>query len=276
VANVASRLPHLVAADMDGTFLTSSKQVPVRNMALLDELAAHGGIFVPCTGRPVSAVPDEVLRHGATRFAIGANGAVVYDVAAGRALHVEEMNKRDVIALYERVRNLEATFDVFADGEVYSERARYDAMCSYGIDEPTLKMLRRVRKPVDALVPAIVEHVSRVEKITCFWRHEEDRAALDEAIREAAAFSSAHGHPKNFELQAKGVSKGTALRWLCDYVGIDVGDVVAFGDEANDLPLLLAAGDGVAMANATDEVRAVADHVTSSNDDAGVAAYFRL
>jgi hydroxymethylpyrimidine pyrophosphatase-like HAD family hydrolase len=59
-------------------------------------------------------------------------------------------------------------------------------------------------------------------------------------------------------------------------VGIDVGDVVAFGDEANDLPLLLAAGDGVAMANATDEVRAVADHVTSSNDDAGVAAYFRL
>jgi hydroxymethylpyrimidine pyrophosphatase-like HAD family hydrolase len=93
------------------------------------------------------------------------------------------------------------------------------------------------------------------------------------AIREVGEFSSAHGHPKNFELQADGVSKGSALLWLCGHLGIRPSDAVAFGDEANDVSLLAAAGDGVAMANAIPQARAVANHTAPSNDDAGVASY---
>lgn len=263
----------IVFADMDGTFLASNKDVPPRNLQALDALAARGVPFVPCTGRPVSAVPAELLRHPATRYVVGSNGSVVYDVAQRRNLRVVAMDKSLVLALYERVRDLEATFDIFADGSVFSERDRYEAMGTYGIDVPTLEMLRRVRQPVDVDVPQIVERAGAVDKVTCFWRRPQDRDALAAAIADLGGFSCAHGHPKNFELQAMGVNKGSALVWLCDYAGYDVEHAVAFGDEANDAAMIEAAGDGVAMANATPEVLRVADHVTCSNDEAGVAHY---
>lgn len=263
----------IVFADMDGTFLAADKGVPPRNLQALDVLAARGVPFVPCTGRPVSAVPGELLRHPATRFVVGSNGSVVYDVAQRQNLRVVAMDKRLVLALYERVCDLEATFDIFADGSVYSERARYEAMSAYGIDGPTLEMLRRVRQPVDIGVPQIVERAGAVDKVTCFWRRPHDRDELALAIGEVGGFSCAHGHPKNFELQAKGVDKGSALVWLCEHAGYDVEHAVAFGDEANDAAMIQAAGDGVAMANATPEVLRVADHVTLSNDEAGVAHY---
>lgn len=263
----------IVFADMDETFLATNKSVPSANMRMLDELARRGIPFVPCTGRPVRAVPQEVLQHRATRFVVGSNGSVVFDVCANRRIHVESMSKQNVLALYERVRDLETTFDVFADGEVLSERPRYMAMSTYGIDEQTLNVLGDVRRPVDVLVPCIVEQAKSVEKVTCFWHTEGDRRALQRAIDEVGGFTVAHGHPKNFELQAEGVSKGSGLLWLCDYVGVPVEESVAFGDETNDIPLLEAAGDAVAMANAVDGVLAVADHVTATNNEAGVARY---
>lgn len=263
----------IVFADMDETFLATNKSVPSANMRVLDELARRGIPFVPCTGRPVYAVPQEVLRHEATRFVIGSNGSVVFDVRAKKRIHVEGMNKQDVLALYDCVCNLETTFDVFADGEVLCERRRYMAMGTYGIDEQTLNVLRDVRTPVDVLVPRIVEQAQSVEKITCFWHTENDRRGLRCAIEEVGGFTVAHGHPKNFELQAEGVSKGSGLLWLCNYVGVPVGESVAFGDETNDIPLLVAAGDAVAMQNAVDGVLAVADHVTATNNEAGVARY---
>lgn len=263
----------IVFADMDGTFLAMDKSVPLANLQILDVLLRHHVPFVPCTGRPISAVPQQIMVHAATRYAVGSNGAVVFDVVHNRTLHVERMQADRILALYERVKHLHATFDVFADGSVYAERCRYNAMESLGIDEPTLAVLRRVRTPVDFTVPQIVHRAHSIEKITCFWQNERDQQALQEAIDDVGGFSCAHGHPKNFELQAEGVSKGSALLWLCSHLGIPTSESVAFGDEANDLPMLIAAGDGVAMANATPEVYAAANHCTTSSDNAGVAYY---
>ena len=186
------------------------------------------------------------------------------------------MNKRQVLDLYDLVKGLEITFDIFADGEVYAERSRYEAMGSYGIDAPTLEMLRRVRQPVDLLVPEIVASAQDVEKVTCFWKSARERDALERAISTAEGFVAAHGHPKNFELQARGVHKGFGLTWLCEWLNIPIEESVAFGDEANDVMMLRAAGVAVAMANATDEVRAVADCITARNDESGVARYFGI
>ena len=263
----------MVFADMDGTFVAADKSVPGKNLRALDALAGLKIPFVPCTGRPVSAVPHKIREHRATRYAIGANGAVIQDMVTNQRLHVEGIRKSSVLTLYERVRELDVTFDVFADGKVYAERWRYEAMGGYGIDAPTLEMLRKVRQPQELDVPHLVERAGAVEKITCFWKGERDRDGLLEAMEDIPGLCCSRGHPQNFELQAEGVSKGFALEWLCGYAGIPASDVVAFGDESNDIPLLKAAGIGVAMQNAVPEVLAVADATTVSNDDAGVAHY---
>jgi len=67
--------------------------------------------------------------------------------------------------------------------------------------------------------------------------------------------------------------KETALKTLVEYIGIDPSDVVAFGDDINDLGMLKSAGTAVAVSNAIDEVKVVADHITESNDQDGVAKF---
>ena len=260
---------------MDGTFLASDKSIPSENFALLDDLVEWGVSFVPCTGRPLFAVPAEIREHPAVTYAIAANGAAVCDVRRNVRLHEERLDTEAVLALYERVRHLDITFDVFTGDVVLSERRRYDHMGELGIDDATLTMLRRVRTPTDLTVPEILECYGRPEKITCFWGDERVRDALVAAMSKTEGAAFAKGHPNDFEMQATGASKGKALVWLCDHLGVGVERSVAFGDEGNDETLLRAAGDGVAMANASSEVLAAADHVCESNDACGVAHYLR-
>ncbi|MEI2723503.1 MAG: HAD hydrolase family protein [Verrucomicrobiota bacterium] len=73
------------------------------------------------------------------------------------------------------------------------------------------------------------------------------------------------------EVAPAGVDKGVGLRWLCAHLGIAGGDVLAFGDEVNDLPMFAFAGRRVAVANASPAVRDAADEVAPSNADDGVA-----
>ena len=77
----------------------------------------------------------------------------------------------------------------------------------------------------------------------------------------------------NLEVSDAAATKGTALTWLCAHVGEDIAGSVAFGDSINDLSMLEAAGCGVAMANAEPEVRAAADAVCATNDEAGVGRF---
>ena len=67
--------------------------------------------------------------------------------------------------------------------------------------------------------------------------------------------------------------KETALKTLVEHIGIDLNDVVAFGDDINDLGMLKLAGTAVAVSDAIDEVKAVADHITESNYQDGVAKF---
>lgn len=70
-----------------------------------------------------------------------------------------------------------------------------------------------------------------------------------------------------------GISKGRSLREIADYYGIKNENTVSFGDELNDLDLIKNAGIGVAMGNSIDEIKAIADYITLTNDENGVADY---
>ncbi len=267
------RVPRIVFCDMDGTLLAADKSVPPENLRALDCLAEHGIEFVPCTGRPAYAVPEEVSSHPAVRYVVAANGAVVTDLRTMHNLRTRGIEKRCVLELFDRVREWPVTFDVFADGMVYAERARYDSMGSLGIEPATLETLRRVRKPVDMTVPQIVERAQVIEKLTCFFGDVSIRPKLRREAEEVGGLSSACGDPMDVEFMAPGVTKGDALAWLCDHLRIPIESAIAFGDEDNDASMLCVAGDGVAMANASQKVKEAADSITLSNDDAGVGYY---
>ncbi|KAF0226280.1 MAG: Cof-like [Erysipelotrichaceae bacterium] len=79
--------------------------------------------------------------------------------------------------------------------------------------------------------------------------------------------------PDFIEINPKGVDKGSALRKYCDLMKIGASEVLAFGDSYNDLTMIEYAGIGVAMGNAVDEVKAIADAVTLSNNEDGIGHF---
>lgn len=81
--------------------------------------------------------------------------------------------------------------------------------------------------------------------------------------------------PQFLDIMPKGINKGRSLLEIADYYGIDHEDTIAFGDEINDIEMIKAAGRGIAMGNASEIIKEVADNITLTNDQDGIAHYIR-
>ncbi|WP_322153341.1 Cof-type HAD-IIB family hydrolase [Paratractidigestivibacter sp.] len=263
----------LVFIDLDGTFVDSQKRVCKRNVRALERAAELGVQFVPCTGRNSSGIPAQIASAPSVRYAVCCNGGSVVDLRSGRTLHAEAVETGQVARLYEAVRDLRCTFDVFIGNKVYLERSRWEIMReAAGGDEVMERFLSTLRTPWDGSMDELLR-MGPVTKLTMLHPDKATERAVRAAVDGVEGLAWTYSLPVNTEVQRAGVNKGSALRWLCGHLGVDVDDAVAFGDGDNDVEMLRAAGDGVAMGNAADDVKACADHVTATCDEAGVAAY---
>ena len=263
----------LVFSDLDDSFLTRDKLVSARNLAALDALAAAGGAFVPCTGRTIAGIPEVLRTHAATRYLVGSNGGIIADVREDRVIHRELMSVETICRIYERVRELNISFDCFVGQHVYCERVRYEAIGTFGLSEHNLRTVRSIRTPHDATIPELIEKTDGVEKVTLYWPDEAVAAELAARLGEFDEVDATSSAAHNFEIMAHGTSKGSALLWLCEHTGTPVAETVAFGDAGNDAPMLRAAGVGIAVANATQEAKAAADVICGDCDESGVGEW---
>jgi len=131
-------------------------------------------------------------------------------------------------------------------------------------------MFLQTRTPVDSMEDALAGLRRKVGKINMFFPSTEERDRARKVI-EPCGFSYCFQHPQNFEINRAGVNKGSALARLAGRLGLTSKEVMAIGDNNNDLPMLQYAGIAVAMENALAGVKERADFVTHSNDEDGVA-----
>ena len=125
-----------------------------------------------------------------------------------------------------------------------------------------------MRRPCDETVPEICARLAMVERATVMCWHPGDRERVLEVCAELELAVVSSGWA-NLEITAPEASKGAALGWLCDHLGIPQEESVAFGDSLNDVSMLEAAGTGVAMSNASEEALAAANAITSEDCNAG-------
>lgn len=268
----------IVFSDMDGTFLDNEKCIPAENLAALDMLAERGDMFVPCSGRVLSGIPEELLRHPATGYAVCSSGATVYKIEhpAGKPweAHEElqfEVAREDALRLYEQLADCDMQFDVFADGCAWSSRALFEHLDEFDLEPGFRAFVKGNRTAVDETVPEILARVQRIERINMYYKDADTRARMERAIEGIDGLYHQTSCEINVEACCEGATKGDAAAWVCDQSGVDLADAIAFGDAGNDLTMLERCGTGVAMANATPECLAVADVVAPSNDEAGFA-----
>lgn len=261
----------LVATDLDGTLLRPDGRVSARTRRVLRRVRAAGIAVVLVTARPPATLRLLAREAGVSGLAICANGALVYD------LDRDEVVRHHPLA-GEAARRLVLALREAAPGVCFAFVRGAGFAC-----EPDYHAGARVVDHGEALLAAALLDDALVlcaEPATkLIARHPElDPDALLARVRALGldGFEATHSGAPFVEIAAAGVTKAWALAALCADLGVTSGEVVAFGDAPNDLPLLRWAGRGVAVANAHPAVLAAVAEVTDSNAADGVARTLEL
>lgn len=269
----------LIAMDMDGTLLTridpTTACIPAENAAILQRCAEAGVHLALASGR----MPDDASFYASDArlpmHVIGLNGSAALDRPLGSVLwehHLPEDTARRV---------LEILMDAHVDVAVFGAWE----VCS--MQDRPLEWAQRELGTYFGRAGGRLAYRSGGEGVDTLVRHAGKIVALTDSDREGLAVAQARVRCEfpevsissswwnNFEVNPAGVDKGTALQQLARRLNIPMSQVMAVGDNINDVPMLRAAGCAVAMGNATPEARAAATHITLPCHEYGVAAAIR-
>ncbi len=262
----------LIALDLDGTLLDSEKRLSAENAASLARAAAEGIEIVPATGRFYRGMPQIIKELPYVRYVITVNGADVFDAARHETVCGSGIPWERAAAVMERLDALDVIYDCYQNGWGWMTQAFYDRAEAYAANVHSLDMIKNLRTPVPELKALLRARAADVQKIQVFFRDMELRAeTLKKLPAEFPDLVITTSIVNNIEINSRGATKGIALQKLAAHLGIPTAETMAFGDDRNDIPMLEAAGIGVAMGNAGEEVKQAADYVTDSCDDSGVA-----
>ncbi|MFG1884627.1 HAD family hydrolase [Micromonospora sp. NPDC049102] len=258
--------PRLVATDIDGTLIRDDHTLSPRTAAMLARLTARDTPVVLVTGRPVRWLQMVYDQLDAPLPAVCANGAVVYDPVRDEVLRADPLAPQHLAEVAERLR-AEVPGIRFAVEIMDSREMRHETEYPLRWDADS-NAIRPIETPEELLSLPAVKLLARAG--------EQDPDAFVAVVAAALVGLAEATHSSSsglVEISATGVTKAAGLDWYCDRLGVAAADVVAFGDMPNDVPMLSWAGRGVAVANAHPAVLAVADEVTGTNSEDGVAAY---
>lgn len=270
----------LIAFDLDGTMLDDNKELTAENLSALKEAAERGVVLVPATGRIYPAIPDFLKNLSFIRYYILTNGAYVYDSLEDKVIHRGEISSELSLRCIRYMDSLPVIYDCYQDSKGYMTESMYNAAEKFFPDQPhMLEMVKRLRKPVPDLYEYLKSNGKGVQKLQMFFMEEDmglrekQLETFSEVFPELVATSSVKN---NIEINSVNAGKGKALNVLAQRLGINIEDTVAFGDGTNDIEMLKAAGCGVAMENASAQVKAAADVITANNNDSGVGKGIKL
>jgi len=252
----------MVALDLDGTLLPHNLELSERVEATLARVQARGVWVTIASGRGYPSLLPWVERLHIAAPVVGYQGARVTDPATHRTVRDYPFSSDLIPELVAYARAQDLSLTLYHDDEIYSEEKRqsddfYDRW--FGLPVHLVPSLLGAL-PGDPTKFLITDEPARL-----------DCLQPDIEARFTGKLQIVRSHPLFIEGLASGISKASALAWICEQAGFSAGEVIAIGDSGNDVEMLRWAGVGVAMGNASPDALAAADLVAPSVDDDGVA-----
>lgn len=250
----------LLAADVDGTLYNSQSVLTETTKEAVCRAIDKGVLFVICTGRSLQGV--EALNNEINRDLpyITYNGAVIVKGKNKEIIYERYMLFSDAKMVYELGEEYNITMVVWAGNQLYVNKDNEDA-----------QIYSRLTKSSYQLISSIDEVKGDVAKI--LWSADDEKLIEYEKQFGDKLSDTINYHrslPGYLEFVDAKVSKGMAIQKICDIYGINISETIAIGDGHNDYSMITTAGLGVAMGNAPDAIKEVANYVTTSCDDEGV------
>jgi Cof subfamily protein (haloacid dehalogenase superfamily) len=264
--------PKLVASDLDGTLLTSDGAVSPRTRAALTACWDAGIPVVGVTGRGPRLLDS--VRHAldGRGIAVLAQGGFVVDLERDEVLRTVGLPRDRAMVVIERIEAVAGELIVAVEDAAEQGEVHAPLRVQHGFDWP-------YPEPAHLLPRSQVLPAGPVLKV--FLRSsslgQDELLALARGVVPPAEAEVTHAGLGFIEVLPPGITKATGLQIALERFGVDLADVLVFGDMPNDLPMIeavhAAGGRAVAVANAHPAVRAATPLVTSGHDADGVARY---
>jgi len=252
----------LLVADIDGTLVTSSREITPRVLDAVRAAQRKRVRVCLATGRIWPSAEPYFRRLGADPPAILYNGGLVYDFRTDTVLRRVPLDYHQAKLVLELLREFPAVQPFLYVGDrVYTTKTSLDTERYRRKDSLTVEEVGDLA----AILPP------EPMKILIIGGRPDLLAVRDRIARLPISINSVFSEDTFLEILPQGSSKGAALEFVAQHLGIPLSEIIAVGDNLNDLEMIRTAGLGVAMGNAPPELRAQAGYVTSTNDKEGLA-----
>ena len=260
---------YLVAVDMDGTLLHNDKSISDYTINVLRKIVEKGILLVPASGRPLNGMKAAVLNNvKGIKYAICSNGAMLMDVQKEKSISETGIPTEKALEALTYLEQFPVAVYVHTDRGTF----RAEGWEKTGLSEK-YPYIRFSEGNVKDLGEFLRTSGVNVMKMGAYILTDELAQKLLEKGSPIPGIAFLRSGDGIIELNSTNASKGNALCILCEKLGIQLENVLAIGDNENDISMLQAAGISAAMENAEDDVKQAAKFVAGNNEEDGAAHF---
>ena len=279
----------LIAIDLDGTMLNSYGVVTENTKNAIKKTIQKGIDVIIASGRPIDSIKTIANEIGSKNYFIAGNGALIYDIQKDENLYENYLNKEKVLEIIKMCEENSISYNVYTDKTILAKALKYNVLYYYK---------ENLKKPEDKqthinIVENMYDYISKMneEKFLKITICDENKSVFQSIIKKLNEIENievldvSHMSRKVIqqgteeipieyyytEISSKNVDKWYAIEYLISKLNIKREEVIAIGDNINDKKMIEEAGLGIAMGQSSPLIKEIADDITSSNEEDGVA-----
>ena len=259
----------MVVSDLDATLLRTNKTISEENIDAIRRACKKGVIFVIATGRILRSASVYADILGINSPVAACNGAVLVD--SNKNILLDEYLSFDQIKSIAEIAEKYGQYYHFYDkSNIYTrfDTTRFDKYYNSGANQSSENVsLKKIYKDVTELNDGDLQ----LYKALFISLDNDVLKKVEKDFNHFTNLSITSSSRNNVEVNKRGVSKGNAIKMLAESYGINRDEIIAIGDNRNDQSMIEYAGLGVAVDNASEDTKSIADIVTVSNEDNAIA-----
>lgn len=262
-----------ILLDFDGTSLQRDQVfLSFRNMYAIKAAIAKGIEIIPCTGRSADMFPPQIEADARIHYWVTCNGARVLDRATGETIFSSTFTPEESAMLCRIFEGQQIYSEIAADGLLYFEKEICEHLERHPVP-PHHVWYMATNRPRQVEKPSafFLENGIGIEKVNIYGVPPEKQQPIIDALQATGIVSITEGAGKDIQFFPKRQKRTDAMQALFTRLGYGFESVMSLGDSMLDKAMIENAAIGVAMGNAPDDVKAVADFVSAPYTEDGVA-----
>lgn len=281
-----------VAIDLDGTLLNSYGEVTKDTKEALLKAKSQGVEIVLSSGRPISSTESLAKEIGVDNYLISGNGAAVYDIKNQKLIMDRFLTKQQVLNIAKLCEENSFFYNVYTEDEVIANSLNYNVLFYH---KENLKKIEEKRTHIN-VVQNIAKYIeeSGKEKFLKITVCDESQFIFNSIMKRLKLIDGIDVLETEYmsrkkiksgtedvsiqyfytEVTNQNVNKWSAIEFLIDKLNINREEVVAIGDNMNDIEMIQNAGLGVVMGNSNPKMKEIADEIVADNNSEGVLEAF--